>query len=304
MKEPDYEELLDSRPPDARPPKKGPGRPKGSRNKPKAGPPAESRTLESFLSEPEATVRVTGPSTAAIPDPDVVAEHSSLKGHLEPHDFRAFGTRPRIVVVAVQDATPSVRGAEDEWRAGSRAIPEEIRKVPAARNLIDVIFCTGAESFSVVSVAHGKDFAFPAGAIKYGTNTLAKPWLAGIRAAAEAYKSHLAGLGIGVRDVVVVIASDFCFGDDFRADLKAFKVWAKANSVTVVPAGFGSWNEKVAAEFGDVPPVHLKELSLARFFRILSQSVVRASQTAPGKDEMARELSRGLNAAKVTTLPE
>lgn len=293
----------DSLPPDAYPqPRRKPGRPPGAKNKPKPVAGQAKEPTAWLPAEEGVEVPLTAPplpSAAAIaPDSNLEQVVAGLREMMELLDFRAFGTKSRILVVILEDVSGSERCYEKEWVEGSRVIPEEIGKIIVARNLIDVAHCTGCESFSLLSVSHGKDFAFPEGPIRYGCGTHAVPWLRGIRALVEGYKAHLAGLGIAVRDVVVLLGSDFCFGDDFRAELAGFKAWAKRERiVTVVSAFFGAVSKPTAAEFASAGElvVDLKHVPLAALIRAVSQSVVRVSQTAPRAGLMADALGKSIH---------
>lgn len=278
-------------PEDAAPPKRR-GRPPGSKTK---------RPAPAVPTEPQlrAAPLTTLPDERPASDPHACAGLEALNAGLTDAlgrlDSRAMGTRPRTLLVLVQDRSPSEREHEPEWREKSRVIPEEFRKSPVAGSLVDVAHCAGDEGFELLSLTHAKDFEFPP-AIRYGRGTHAIPWLAGVRAVVDAYRAHQTAQGVGVQDVVVLWATDYAFADDFRPAVAEFAVWARAEKVTVVPTGFGQWSRLVASEFSQtVEPVDLQEVPLAKLFRIVSQTVVQASQRGPGRVRVADELNRAFN---------
>lgn len=255
---------------------------------PEAPPPAVDRG-ERF------TVEVTPPRESEHYSFDETVERFMAR-----QDFLAMGTQARILVVVVQDVSPSERPHEDEWVKGCESIPEEIRKVVAARNLIHVLHAVGHEGFQVLSVGPGKDFHFPAGQIPYGCATYAGPWLDGSRRAVDTYVSHLGKRGIGVREKVILFCSDFCFGDTYDASLTRFKEWAARDPlVTVIPAVFGSSSFATAAKFavGEAEVVDLKKVSFAHLFRALSRAVVSASQDRPTPNAVGREVTKAIKAS-------
>ena len=98
----------------------------------------------------------------------------------------------------------------------------------------------------------------------------------------------------------MLICSGFEFGDDVRPGLAAFHQWARRDPlITVVPAYFGEPSRTVAAEFATpgAPVVPLNEVHLGRFTRMVSQSVVRASQRNPETGSLAADLRLAVSPA-------
>ncbi|MFO0796062.1 MAG: hypothetical protein U0804_01230 [Gemmataceae bacterium] len=281
------------------------GRPPGSKNK--KGP-KEPGELTSFLPEAEQQFIPEAPPPAAYTGERFTVEASpaavatsldqKVEELLSRRDFLALGTKSRICVFVLQDVSGSEMPHEQAWVEGCRSIPEEIGKVLAARNQIDVVHALGDEGFRVLSVGPGKDFVFPAGQIPWGSGTNSKPWLEGIESTLRTYVAHLGRRGIQVREKVVLICSDFCFGDDYREPLARFMEWAKKDPlVTVIPAVFGDASLQTAAQFaaGGAEVVDLKKVSFANLFRVLSQSVVRVSQKNPEAGQLGREVTRAIS---------
>lgn len=281
------------------------GRPPGSKNKKNQKEPGE---LTSFLPKSDQQFIPEAPPPAAFGGERFTVEATPAAEALSPLDqkveellsrcdFLANGTKPRICVLVLQDVSPSEMPHEQVWVEGSKAIPEEIGKVLAARNQIDLFHTVGDEGFRVLSVGPGKDFVFPAGRIPWGSGTNSRPWLEGIETCLRTYAAHLAKRGIQVREKVVLLCSDFCFGDDYREPLARFMEWAKKDPlVTVIPAVFGDASIPTAAQFaaGGAEVVDLKRVHFAHLIRALSQSVVRVSQRAASAGSVGDEVTRAL----------
>lgn len=246
-------------PPDAAPPKKKRGRPR--------------KDAAALLTLPVKPPQKVSPQTMAA---------VMLLAMLTAIDFSPLSTDDRFLLLFFRDISYSEERYDSEFRIGGNAIGPTLAGDPVARNLVDVVLCHGASGFQVVSASVAKDFKMP-DRVEYASGTKAPPWFAGIREVVEAYTKHLTSLGLGVKGVCVVIASDGQFEPGFAEPLQAFRDWQQQDErVVVVPAGLGAWcpeaMEKVSVS---VKPIHLSELSILDFIRVVVKSVGRASLVNP-----------------------
>ena len=136
--------------PDGVAPKRKRGRPKGSTSRPQTEQPEDQARVSL------ASVREPG---RWVYDPDRTRKEQA--DQMAGLDFRAFGTKPRIPVVILRDVSSSERGHERAWLEGGRHIGRELAAAPTSRNLVDVVYCPCASTFTFERISHGKDFAVP-----------------------------------------------------------------------------------------------------------------------------------------------
>lgn len=259
--------------------KKKRGRPPGSKTKSKEGgespKPTPAHSVESLAKQ---TLTTTATAVDVRLDQALAAALDELLGRLE---FKGLGTNRRWLLLLVRDTSPSEWNHEKDFREGGNSIPAEMQNDVLGRNLVDVMLAYGSEWFKAVTCAHAKAFQMPEN-VEHGSGTEATPWIDGIMQTVGAYQKHLAKHGLSMGGAVVVICSDFCFGDDFTEALERFREFQKANpSVFVVPAGYGDWMPNVAERFSVcVKPKDLnKKIRIAQFVKLVSRSISTATRS-------------------------
>ncbi len=141
-------------------PKRGRGRPAGSKNKTKE-----------LLTAP---LRSPAPQTIENTPEDVDVSRA-IRDALDKLDFESMGSADRWLILLVRDTSPSEQPYEMQFHEGANAIGPVLAGDRLAANLVDVGLCYGAEDFKVIDCQHAKNFVMPQH-VEYGKGTAGAPW--------------------------------------------------------------------------------------------------------------------------------
>ncbi len=248
-------------------PKRGRGRPAGSKNKTKE-----------LLTAP---LRSPAPQTIENTPEDVDVSRA-IRDALDKLDFESMGSADRWLILLVRDTSPSEQPYEMQFHEGANAIGPVLAGDRLAANLVDVGLCYGAEDFKVIDCQHAKNFVMPQH-VEYGKGTAGAPWFRGIARVCKDYREHLDDRGVAVGGIVVVLASDFKLGDRFGRALLEFRELQHADpKLVVIPAGFGNWEPRVAEQISvRIKPVDMNSFRIFDFLKIVATSVRELSYSRP-----------------------
>lgn len=262
-------------------PKRGRGRPAGSKNKTKE-----------LLTEP---LRSPAPQTIEN-TPEDAAVSRAIRDALDKLDFESMGGADRWLILILRDTSPSEQPHEAEFHEGANAIGPVLAADRLAANRVDVVLCYGDEAFKVVDCQHAKNFVMPQH-VEYGKGTAGKPWFRGITRVCKDYCEYMDDRGIGVGGVVVLVASDFMLGDEYVGALREFQELQHADpKLVVIPAGFGRWIPQVAEQVSvRVKPLDMNSVRVFDFLRIVATSVRELSCSRPEDRQSVIDKLNNLN---------